>query len=363
MNRNLVDLNRPVAKLYLTSVDGSPAPKSKTSFVYQIVPLIEHEQIVDEYGENCSQLDIIKYFKINQLGEIYLLNNSLNKLDRLSRQSNMICFLNVKVIDVLSTNGDQVKLNKELVFIIYNDLNLNLNLAATSDNFLLNDLIKLNFMKRINSIKNRFVLIGTGGQHLPSASNGDRNKSNDNLIFNYRNFLSLRKLFNASSSASASASMSGASLDSVGLIYRPYNVFIFTCILLLISIMCVIVLFKYYLFTNSVMSAIDNVVSATGHCEGKSSPQPPPPPPTTTTKKKLKSEMVDDAEKNQLDQSTHHSSSFWLEKLRVFYSRVIKMIQIKIGITVVNADRAIYEDKLATKLPPDEKSLQNNVRF
>lgn len=142
-----------VNEMSTTSTTTTASNQSSTDGLYsfQMIPLIES---AFEYGENCSQSDIIKYFRLNRQGEIfltnYLLNASMGGVTSSSSSSsqqlnahmrarsksnaagpggnhnllslNMICFVNIRVLDL--RNPFKLTTSKELVINIYITTNL-----------------------------------------------------------------------------------------------------------------------------------------------------------------------------------------------------------------------------------------------
>lgn len=136
--------SQPITRLVVTDTTNSDSTTStgggdssyQSLYSFQMIPLIESSF---EYGENCSQSEIIKYFRLNKQGEIYLANYLLNasssapsamtssesggrtrmrsKNGPIGGQSllslNMICFVNIRVLDL--RNPFKLTSSKELV--------------------------------------------------------------------------------------------------------------------------------------------------------------------------------------------------------------------------------------------------------
>lgn len=128
--QNNYNSSEPITRLVVNDAAAATAvaPSSSQGGVYsfQMIPLVESSF---EYGENCSQSEIIKYFRLNKQGEIYLANHLLNTSGASSTRTrstsnnkvvasqllslNMICFVNIRVLDL--RNPYKLTTNKELV--------------------------------------------------------------------------------------------------------------------------------------------------------------------------------------------------------------------------------------------------------
>lgn len=112
------NLSQPITRIVVNEASNTSA---SSSYSYQMVPLMESEF---EYGENCSQSEIIKYFRLNKQGEIYLASYLLNSTAAFQKPKtrskgsqllslNMICFVNIRVLDL--RNPFKLTTSKELV--------------------------------------------------------------------------------------------------------------------------------------------------------------------------------------------------------------------------------------------------------
>lgn len=115
---SIMNLNEPITRIVVNN-DNSD------QYSFQMVPFIESSF---EYGENCSQSDIIKYFRLNKQGEIFLSSYLINSTTLTNSAAgtkttrskasqllslNMICFVNIRVLDL--KNPFKLTTSKELV--------------------------------------------------------------------------------------------------------------------------------------------------------------------------------------------------------------------------------------------------------
>ena len=123
--QNNYNSSEPITRLVVNDA-AAAASSSQGVYSFQMIPLVESSF---EYGENCSQSEIIKYFRLNKQGEIYLANHLLNAstgaMSTLGGSPrtrstasqllslNMICFVNIRVLDL--RNPYKLTTSKELV--------------------------------------------------------------------------------------------------------------------------------------------------------------------------------------------------------------------------------------------------------
>lgn len=120
INRQQHSLNasEPITRIVVANSAASSAASYANQYSFQMVPLVESSF---EYGENCSQAEIIKFFRLNKQGEIFLASYLVNSSATKSKSSkasqllslNMICFVNIRVLDL--KNPFKITTSKELV--------------------------------------------------------------------------------------------------------------------------------------------------------------------------------------------------------------------------------------------------------
>jgi len=160
-------------------VEEAPAKLS-----FQLIPIENKKDLnetVKEYGQNCRQEEILKYFSLNRYGEIFISKRlSLSKPSQFETSENMICFVNIRVLDV--TQSSQLSSSVELIFIINNDKNQKAN-SIHSDDLLKNELIN-----RALKIKEDYAKMADSDENIVHQAR-DRNSNEQNPTSEFKNVL------------------------------------------------------------------------------------------------------------------------------------------------------------------------------
>lgn len=118
--------SEPITRLVVNDANANGS-SYQGLYSFQMIPLVEPNF---EYGENCSQSEIIKYFRLSKQGEIFLASHMLNSTSSFQSSGsasgirarfktsqllslNMICFVNIRVLDL--RNPFKLTASKELV--------------------------------------------------------------------------------------------------------------------------------------------------------------------------------------------------------------------------------------------------------
>lgn len=257
------NLSAPITRILVNdNQQQQQSDYSYQGYSFQMIPLIESSF---EYGENCSQSEIIKYFRLNKQGEIYLSSQLLNSsfIPSVARSRtksstllslNMICFVNIRVLDL--KNPFKQTTSKELVFIIYD-----------IDNRSLDDLIKLKFLKKISFIKSKHLLLSKMFSDSSQSGSAFRNLYNQKFLSVVSPIYSISAESNYSDEMRKFASFAIERLNqslTIGSgsntsVPSSYSVFLFIFIILSISVLSI--LFGFRFFSKSNKSSLNSLIS------------------------------------------------------------------------------------------------------